>query len=577
MDFRIRSIDFTAAGREIVREREESADQITIGRDSGNTIHLPDLAVEQEHVRITQSPGGSFKLEAVGTLGFAVDGRHVQSATVNADKGAELSLGSSRLQFSMEDGKLTITVRQAEDDDGGAKDRLRGFSLAGTLPGKRVMAWSALAAILVAFLAIPIFTHLTRADERPELEGEGAVLMDASWRTGALSSVHHGLEDSCESCHVEPFQAVTDQTCLSCHEGIADHAVADRMSVGMHQPEGGEALLWDIAEAFGKPGPGACTDCHTEHEGAGRMEPTSQQFCSDCHDTLDSRLTDTALGNARDFGTLHPQFKAMVLPNQNAAEAVRVSLASNPMDWNGLRFPHDMHLEDDGGVAQMARRLSASAGYGNVLECSDCHTPTADGTRFLPVNMEEDCESCHSLVYDRVGTTFRTLSHGDIDQVEADLAAADRTPRRPVSTGRRRPGDFAENGIYYGNFTSVSPAVLRSTAMDEDGLCGECHLPGNPAEGTLAVAPVTQRNRYFIHGWFDHAAHVQEDCASCHAASGSSTATDLLLPKMETCRDCHEGEDSLTADVPSSCAMCHSYHPREGAAAAPPRIAGILR
>ena len=235
-----------------------------------------------------------------------------------------------------------------------------------------------------------------------------------------------------------------------------------------------------------------------------------------------------------------------------------------------------MHLSTSNGVAQMARRLGKEQGFGAPLECSDCHTPTADGVRFLPVNMEENCESCHSLVYDKVGSTYRTLSHGNVEQIEADLLAADRSPRQPVSTGRRRPGQFAEGGIYYGNFSRVSPAVLRSTAMAEDGLCGECHLPGDRAQGALSVAKVTQRDRYFIHGWFDHADHVQEDCASCHAAEQSASASDLLLPDLGSCRDCHEGEASKTAEVPSSCAMCHSYHPRDGAAAAPPRIAGNI-
>ncbi len=576
MDFRIRTIDFTAAGREIVRERDVSAEQIGIGRASTNAIHLPDLAVEQEHVRITPTGSGTLRLEASGSLGFTLDGRSTSSATLDPSKGGELGVGSYRLGFATEgDGCVVITVKQAEPDSGEAKDRLRGFSLVETLPGKRVMAWSGVVVILLAFLAIPIFTHLTRAEVEPELEGEGAVMMDASWSTGALSSVHHGLEDNCEACHVQPFEAVRDETCLTCHEGIADHAADERMALGMPEPSGGDALLWSVAHAFGKPGPGACTDCHTEHEGAGRMEPTAQQFCSDCHETLDARLTDTALGNARDFGEIHPEFKALVRPAQGA-DPVRMSLANNPVDWNGLRFPHDVHLDPESGVTQMARRLGGDAGYGEMLECSSCHTPTADGVRFLPVSMEENCEVCHSLVYDRVGTTFRTLSHGDVEQVEADLLAADRSPRGAVVTGRRRPGEFAEDGLYYGNFTNVTPAVLRSTALDEDGLCGECHLPGTAEEGVLEVAPVTQTARFFSHGWFDHAAHVQEDCASCHAAGTSASATDLLLPTMLSCRDCHEGEASLTAEVPSGCAMCHSYHPREGAAAAPPRIAGNL-
>src|SRR5690606_39945845 len=67
------------------------------------------------------------------------------------------------------------------------------------------LAWTGLAAILLAFLAVPIWSHLTRPAAEPDYDRPGAVLMDASWRTGALSSVHHGLEDQCEACHVEPF------------------------------------------------------------------------------------------------------------------------------------------------------------------------------------------------------------------------------------------------------------------------------------------------------------------------------------------------------------------------------------
>ena len=582
MDFRIRSIDFTAAGREIVRTREVSAEAIMVGRDATNAIHLPDLAVEQHHLRISATPGGSLALEAVGSLGFTLDGRQVTSASVDPARGGELGVGSYLLGIGQEDAgeggpRVTITVRQRADDDGEGKDRLRGFALSSALPGKRAMAWAGIAAVLIAFLAIPIYSHLNRPQADPDIDAVGAVRMDASWTTGALSSAHHGLEDNCEACHVEPFVAVQDETCLTCHEGIADHAEAPRMALGMPAHSGTDALLWDIAQAFGKPGPGACSDCHTEHEGAGRMEPTAQAFCSDCHDTLDRRLTDTALGNARDFGELHPEFKVAVLPTQGATRPVRTSLASNPLDWNGLRFPHDVHLDATSGVTQMARRLGRNAGYGDVLECSSCHTPTADGVRFLPVNMEENCEACHSLVYDQVGTTFRTLSHGNIDQAQADLLAADRSPRRPVTTGRRRPGEFAEGGIYYGNFSRVAPTVLRSSAMSQDGLCGECHLPGNPAQGALAVAPVTQRDRFMLHGWFDHAAHTQETCSSCHAADTSGSATDLLLPDLSSCQDCHEGEASRTAEVPSSCAMCHSYHPPGSTSAAPPRIAGLRR
>jgi len=62
------------------------------------------------------------------------------------------------------------------------------------------------------------------------------------------------------------------------------------------------------------------------------------------------------------------------------------------------------------------------------------------------------------------------------------------------------------------------------------------------------------------HGWFDHDAHKQEKCTSCHEAGKSTTSADLLLPGIKDCRTCHLGEDAAKAKVPSTCAMCHGYH-----------------
>ncbi len=574
MDILIRSIQLTATGREIVREREARGEEITVGRASENTIPLPDLAVEQKHLEITEAANGTLHARSVGTLGFTHDGVHTMEAAIDPARGGELGLGSYRLEIGKEgDGRTVFTIRQSDKDAGEAKDRLGGFALGGTLPSKRAMAWAALGAILVAFLAVPIYTHMTRDPVTdPDIEGQGAVMMDASWSTGALSSVHHGLEDNCEACHVEPFVAVRDETCQTCHDGLGDHAENDRQVASMPDPSGGDALLWNVAHAFGKPGPGACTDCHTEHEGAGRMEPTSQQFCADCHETMDARLTDTALGNAADFGTIHPQFQAIVTPVRGAEE-VRLSLDNITTSFNGLKFPHDMHLSETNGVARMAQRLNINRG-GEELQCDNCHQTTSDGVSFRPVEMEDSCESCHSLVYDRVGSTFRSLSHGDIEQTQADLMAQDRAPRRPVSTGRRRPGPFAEGGLYYGNFGRVRPGALSRASFGDEGLCGECHYPA--LDGSLAVEPVVQRDRQFQHGWFDHDAHTQEECSTCHAADTSDAATDFLMPDLESCRDCHLGQDAVEAEVPSSCAMCHSYHPPAGVDSAPRRVAGLL-
>ncbi|MEY4838856.1 MAG: hypothetical protein RLZZ475_2715, partial [Pseudomonadota bacterium] len=51
-----------------------------------------------------------------------------------------------------------------------------------------------------------------------------------------------------------------------------------------------------------------------------------------------------------------------------------------------------------------------------------------------------------------------------------------------------------------------------------------------------------------------------------HAADTSKVATDLLIPDLKSCRDCHLGATAVKTKkiVPSSCAMCHSYHVPSG-------------
>ena len=96
--------------------------------------------------------------------------------------------------------------------------------------------------------------------------------------------------------------------------------------------------------------------------------------------------------------------------------------------------------------------------------------------------------------------------------------------------------------------------------------------------------PVFQHSDYFLNARFDHEAHEQEDCTTCHAADQSDSATDLLMPTLASCRECHSGAEAVQAEVPSTCAMCHSYHPpkfgRGGdgpQSPAPDRVAHVLR
>ena len=97
--------------------------------------------------------------------------------------------------------------------------------------------------------------------------------------------------------------------------------------------------------------------------------------------------------------------------------------------------------------------------------------------------------------------------------------------------------------------------------MRPGGVCRECHLP-TTTDGKPDVMPVNLPDYYLHHGYFDHEAHEDETCVSCHAADESSEASDLLIPDLESCQDCHQGATAMKTEkiVPSSCAMCHGYH-----------------
>lgn len=574
MSFLVRQISRTSDGREIIRAYPHDGREIIIGREASCEIHLADLAVELRHARLTLQDNGKVEVAALAGLGFDVDGSKTSQAIIDPAGGAELRFGSHLLVISEEDGVVVITAERIEalSDSTQEKDEIGLFTLRGILPGRRLTAWALSIIVLLALLVWPIqtFYNYQNAEKRP-----AGFHADSLWSSGSLSSAHAGLGMDCQSCHTEAFVAVRDSSCVSCHEDVHDHADPKRLKLAKAPLDWDGKISRNIAEKFSRP-EGRCVECHTEHEGAGPMEDTKQQFCSSCHGDLNTRLTDTKIANAGDFSTAHPQFKPLVITALgDPPTKERISLDQKPVEDGGLKFPHNVHLSRANGVARMAGRMGKQFGFGEALECKDCHVTTPDGVRFQPTNMEKNCSMCHSLGIERIGDTVRTLRHGDPKMVVADLRAFYRAggPYRvrtqQVMEGRRRPGDYARSQPYYAYFGSVNysraDSAIRSV-FSKGGACYDCHTVFAPPAGSdnWQVQKVHQTSRYMMKGWFDHAAHKTETCSSCHAAKTSGNASELLLPGIKTCRTCHGGEAS-NADVPSSCAMCHSFHADDGA------------
>lgn len=590
MSFILRRIATTKTGKQIIRDTPLPGDVITLGRDAGNVIHVADLAVNPHHATISSSDGRSVRVAAQEGLGFDLNGRTETVADIDSGAGGELRFGGHRLTIAREGENIILLVERIDELSQSSKDvdEVRAFSLQGVMPGKRVGAWAFGLLMLLAFLIGPIWAWYSyrNVDERPD--GYHA---DSAWLSGPLSSAHASLKDDCQSCHVEPFVAVTDTACVNCHTGehkamsmAHANAPAAMLLAARHPPGIGEKVLAGFARTFNKP-QGRCVDCHTEHEGAGPMAATPQKFCADCHDGMQGRLKaaghPTMLADASDFGTGHPEFRPLVRAAPGA-KPMRAAPGKGTVDYNGLKFPHDMHLQATGGVARMAASFRGRYDFGQKLECENCHRVEADGVRVKPVEMERDCAMCHSLAFETVGGVTRTLRHGEPDQVVADLTAYYRSapPARPLQLGgmqRRRPGAYAEGQVYNIYFNEVATRPSRAqdavrAVFSKGGACYDCHTIFAPQAGAGSngggwrFAAVSQTPRFLQKGWFDHDAHRETDCADCHtAAPGSKASADLLVPGLRQCRDCHVGEGGarlvkVETATESPCAMCHEYH-----------------
>ncbi|HZG32014.1 MAG TPA: cytochrome c3 family protein [Sphingopyxis sp.] len=596
MSFILRRISTTKTGKQIIRDQALPGDTITLGREGGNVIHIADLAVNPHHATISSADGRHVRIAALEGLGFDINGRPETLADIDSAAGAELRFGGHRLTIAREAEQIILLVERIDELSQSSKDvdEVKAFSLAGVMPGKRVGAWTFAVLMLLAFLVGPIWAwHSYRnVDERPQ-----GFHADSSWSSGPLSSAHKSLKDDCQSCHVEPFVAVTDTACVGCHTGehkamSAAHANAPTaMLLAARAPKGGfDKLLANVGETFNRP-QGRCVECHTEHEGAGPMAATPQKFCADCHDGMAGRLKaaghPTALADASDFGTGHPEFRPLVRAAPGAKPA-RTPMTKGLVDYNGLKFPHDLNLQATGGVARMAASFRGRYDFGKQLGCQNCHRVEADGVRVKPVEMERDCAMCHSLAFETVGGVTRTLRHGEPAQVVADLTAYYRStpPARPLQLGgmqRRRPGDYAEGQVYNIYFREVAVRPGRAedavrAVFSKGGACYDCHTIFAPASGNnWRVMAVNQTPRFLEKGWFDHDAHRETACADCHtAAEGSKASTDFLVPGLTQCRDCHVGEDGarlvkVETATESPCAMCHEYHSDGGKPWMPPQ------
>lgn len=544
------------------RDQEVDAPAARFGRGADCEVHLPDPRVLLHHATIEARPGGVF-IDANPGAEVTVNGGATTASKLSV--GDKVGVGPYLLEVldAPEGHDFAVSlelVRPLGDDLEELK--LRSSSSVTTVGlGKRGWSYVLFAVVALIFFLWPLATFILRpaTDAASLMQGTPRTFIAASdrlWLSGEMSGPHKFFGDKCEGCHQGAFVQVKDEACVSCHEKVTHHIDVVKF------PDASFAT-------------GTCQSCHKEHNGPREAIRRDQEFCASCHTTIERTAAAANLLNAGDFGRDHPQFRPSVVVDSKSGKFERVSLDSRPREKSGLKFPHDKHLNPKGVRSPVSAQPVA-------MTCSNCHTPESGGVLFKPVSFEANCASCHLLQFEPQAPE-RRLPHGK--PAEALQAIKDayavmalqggyNEPTAPEAV-RRRPGQVLTQ-------PERLEALAWATRKANDviagpfgrGRCAECHVVADgPTPASWDVVPAVVAQRWMPKGEFDHGKHRDVTCESCHAARGSGSAEDVLLPGIRTmkssdslaapdikgCQDCHGGERA-SDKVPSTCISCHQFH-----------------
>ncbi|HVO87303.1 MAG TPA: hypothetical protein VMV45_02085 [Casimicrobiaceae bacterium] len=536
-------------GQPVRSERIVEAESPAVGRGAQCVIHLPDPRVALEHATIFTAQGAR-RIAGVGTALLVVEGR--PEGELVLAPGSRFEIGP--YQFVVESPPAGVDlalayelVRPLPDDLAEIKARST-FSLGDAGVSKRKAAWVLFGMFVLFFLAVPAITSITPPLRK--LTAGAALAPDVAWNPGPLSTGHAGLSHDCGACHAVAFLRVRDRSCIACHERTPGHVR--------------DAVLQ--AKLFAGT---RCAECHHDHKGEEPPVPTDPALCVSCHAHLKDILPSTALRDATDFATDHPEFKITLWRGDNVPPARIVQTAKTDLvERSNLKYPHDVHLKP--GVRGPKGRVT--------LECRSCHLPDAAGKSFLPIDMKKHCVDCHTLEFEPA-VTARQVPHGSVEEAlltmqefYANIAlsnvAVDTIDTGDIRRGIPKPSAGIVTEEQKKRALAYARAKAEQVGVDlfEKRVCIVCHdvrrTPAPQGRGDVqwTVAPVHLTGIFMPEARFDHSKHRTAKCEECHRVARSKSSADVNLPDIESCRVCHAGHEPAPNKVVSDCVSCHAYH-----------------
>ena len=543
--------------------KEFDKETILFGRGTSADVLLMNRMISLSHAKLTLVEDALVIEDLESLSGILVNGTLVSRQRLKL--GDRVKLGGFVFDVVSENEHWGFleqrkVATEVVDTDSALNEQYRKLRFQSYLPSFTVLSSVLGGLVLILFLILP-------------LAGKNKL----SWNSGPISNAHRMLENQCESCHASAFRQVRDEQCTACHS-MTEHS----------------KNLSGIYEKHAKLNM-RCGQCHMEHNGTAGIIAKESKLCTDCHANLETLLPGTEAAVVESFPK-HPNFRVTLTDTSKtpqvavgggsdaaavAAIVKRVSLDDkiNLVDPTQLKLNHKIHLQKD----------IAGATGPVTLGCNDCHKIVPETGKILPIKFQKDCASCHNLEFDDK-LPGKSVPHGNPDTVFNFLYAEyarlflikDGVEDPNAGAIRRKPGQEANRGEEV-EFSRAS-VEAQSRSVEESlftrTACHLCHVVEDVPPGTdvapngktvqriskYRVVPAQVPDRWMPASTFNHSAHQEVACESCHNNVRTSEKTaDVLLPGIDNCVQCHEGglghrHSKGKGMVVSECIMCHSYH-----------------
>ena len=99
----------------VIRELKIDQDEIVIGRDLGNDVHIDNIAVSREHAKIIRGSNYYLIEDLNSTNGTFVNGKKINKKFLKEDD--EISIGKHSLQIIVEDRPAIREIKKIKGID----------------------------------------------------------------------------------------------------------------------------------------------------------------------------------------------------------------------------------------------------------------------------------------------------------------------------------------------------------------------------------------------------------------------------------------------------------------------------